>query len=216
MQTPKRSLAVAALVLACASAEAGATPAVDLSAHWDPLVTLVQQHPWNTVQWARGVYLGARLFAAGEAGVPFMAQRFVRARRAEEGVLSGLYLAVYGRDAEHQMVRRQLETDATKRTWLRAAFGDARAVVHTYENGREWAPAVGYLPSHSGGRRLAALCMASTDPLVRRCGMYWGAWVADGAFWAALRDRAARDPDALTRRFAGFLVQNAGRGDTEE
>jgi hypothetical protein len=174
---------------------------------WEELVDLAGERPWSALQWTRGIYLGTRIFRFGAAGVPFMRGEFAGAADSDHAFLSGVYVTLCGAPADITSVRTELEQNRRKQVWLQKAFGDAAALSHTMEQGEAWRPALRYLPPVDGVRRLAMSCLQSSDPLVRRAGLYWGSWAADAPYWAAVRGRLKADPDNLTRRFAAFLLR---------
>lgn len=178
----------------------------ELISLFDELVGLTQSHPWTTAQWARGIFVGVKLFKFGPSGIPYVGRRFAGAVKAEECFVSAAYMTVHGDDTDRWYIRRELETDKRKRVWLNAAFGSARALDRSLKKGAQWQPGVKHLPSQTGCRLLARDCMTSKDPLVRRAGIYWGYWTADKNYWSSTKRLAKQDPDPLTRRLAAFLV----------
>lgn len=174
---------------------------------WSELVELVGKRPWSALQWTRGIYLATQIFRYGAGGVPFMNGQFSRSGDATVAFLSGVYVTTYGGDSDLTHIRTDLEKDDRKRAWLKGAFGDAPALSASMELGEEWRPALRCLPATAGGRKLATACTRSEDALVRRAGLYWGFWVADGAYWTTVHQALKRDPDPLNRRFAAFLLR---------
>lgn len=179
---------------------------------WTELVALVPERPWDPLQWTRGLYLGTQIFRFGADGVPYMNGQFSGARGPTVAFLAGVYVTLYGRDEDLDHIRGDLETDRVKRSWLKAAFGDAAALSGSMEGGEEWRPALRCLPATGGCRKLAMSCLQSADPLVRRAGIYWGFWVPDNAYWSAVRQCLKSDSDPLNRRFAAFLMRKAEDG----
>lgn len=179
----------------------------DMAAPWSELVGLVAERPWSALQWTRGIYLATQVFRFGAGGVPFMNAQFSRAADPTVSFLAGVYITTYGSDADLTHVRTDLETDARKRSWLKASFGDAAALSASMELGEEWRPALRCLPATTGCRKLALSCAQSADPLVRRAGLYWGYWVPDATYWGAVRQALKSDPEPLNRRFAAFLLR---------
>ncbi len=174
---------------------------------WNDLVPLIQQAPWNAAEWTRGIYLGIRLMSFGPNGIPPMRQTYNRATSSEAAFLSGAYLAIYGGQTERTIIRKDLESNPKKQTWLKALFGDAKALSTAMQSGAEWQPAIRQLPSISGGLRLAKECMLSRDRLVRRAGLYWGFWLADQQYWKMTAKISKTDVDPLTKRFATALIR---------
>ncbi len=185
------------------------TAAAQMEPLWNEWGELVKARPWGATHWARGTYLGLRLFGFGAAGVPFAGSRFARTASPEEAFLAGVFMASCGGDTERRFIRGQLETNPLKRQWLQASCGTGVALSNAVEEGEDWQAAARALPSPAGCRALTLECMASADPLVRRAGMLWGYWLADANYWTALKRAAERDADSLTRRFAAFLVNRA-------
>ena len=178
----------------------------ELISLFDELVLLTRSHPWTPTQWARGIVVGVKLFKFGRSGIPYVGRRFAGAVKAEECFVAGAYMTVHGDDTDRWYIRRELETDKRKRVWLKAAFGSSRALDRSLKKGAQWQPGVKHLPSQAGCRLLARDCMASKDPLVRRAGIYWGYWTADGNYWTAAKRLAKQERDPVTRRLAAYLV----------
>ena len=182
-------------------------PPEGMPAFFDELVVLVGAAELSPVEWARGTYIATRLLAFGQTGVAYMRNRFTNSVSAEEGTLSGFYIAVFGTQDDHKGVRKSLETDQRKRAWLKQGVGDAAAINRSMQEGERWQTAADLLPTKAGFRSLALLCLQSEDALVRRAGMYWGYWVADEGYWQAVQKVAKDDADSLTKNFAQFLIK---------
>lgn len=174
---------------------------------WNDLVPMIKQAPWGAAEWTRGIYLGIRLMSFGIDGIPPMRQTFARTANSEAAFLSGAYLAVHGGRKERAFVRKELESNPKKQTWLKGLVGDAKALSAAMRSGSEWQPAIRQLPSTSGCLLLAKECMLSRDPLVRRAGLYWGFWLADRQYWKMAAKLSASDADPLTKRFAAALIR---------
>lgn len=183
--------------------------AARIEAVWDELLGLLASDVWGTAEWTRGIYLGVRLLSIGAGGVELMGSRFARARTPEAAFLAGAFLAVHGDKTDRWFVRRELETNADKRVWLRSALGNGRAITATLSRSRRWENATQYLPSSRGCTLLARDCMQSDDALVRRAGLLWGYWVPDRAYWRDVKRCARTDPERLTQRFAAALLRRA-------
>lgn len=180
-----------------------------VDATWTDLLDLLSEDVWGAAEWTRGTYLGARLLAIGPDGTAIMGSRFAKASTPEAAFLSAVFLAVHGTSTDRWFIRRELETNQSKREWLKAAVGTGRAINASINEGARWENAVQYLPSPTGCRLLTRECLRSQDALVRRSGLLWGFWVADSAYWKDVQGLAQKDPDQLTRRFAAALIQRA-------
>lgn len=204
--------AALAMLLLPAAGQTSSAPARQrlqqrLNAQWDELMSLLSEEISGPAEWARGIYLGVRLLSIGPDGKELMGSRFARARTPEAAFLSAVYLAVHGDATDRWFVRRELETNKVKRSWLKAALGTGRAITDSMNQGTRWEATVQHLPSPVGCRLLARNCMRSKDVLVRRGGLMWGFWVADNAYWRDVRAVSQKDPDRLTQRFAALLLQ---------
>jgi hypothetical protein len=188
---------------------AAADTARQIEPLWSELVALVPERPWSPIQWTRGIYLSTQIFRFGAQGVPYMNAQFSGAKGPTVAFLAGVYVTLYGTGEDLTRIRSALETDRTKHSWLKAAFGDPAALSNTMEGGEEWSPALRCLPAPGGCRKLAMSCLQSSDPLVRRAGLYWGFWVPDATYWSAVRQCIKSDSDSLNRRFAAFLLRKA-------
>lgn len=206
--TARRLMCVAAGILLLCGVTAVGQPSAQpsLSSLFDELVSLVRAGPWGALEWARGSYLALQINRYGKSGVPYLRNRFTRAGLPEEGFLSGIYVVAYGEDVDHRSMRRALETDQRKRSWLRGMVGDWNAIRASMRSGAQWQPALRFLPALGGCRSFCRLCIQSDDVLVRRAGLYWGLWVADTAYWTAVQSASASDPDPMTRQFAQYLL----------
>ena len=198
--------AAAGMLMLCSATAFGQTAAQpSLSSLFDELVGLVRTGQWGALEWARGSYLALQINRYGKSGVPYMRGRFARAGLPEEAFLSGIYVVAYGEDVDHRSMRRALEADQRKRSWLRGMVGDWNAIRASMRSGAQWQPALRFLPALGGCRNFCRLCMQSDDVLVRRAGLQWGFWVADTAYWRSVQSVSTSDPDPLTRQFAQYL-----------
>ena len=173
----------------------------------DELAALLGQEDITTLDWTRGTFLAVRLFGLGPQEVPYLQQRFQKARKSEEAMLSGLYVAVHGTSRDRTGIREELETNRQKRAWLQGLVGTEEILVASVEGGEDWKPLIQTLPNTRGCSELALLCMRSKDPLVRRFGLYAGYWFPASPYWDLTRTAGAEDSDLLTRRFANYLLK---------
>jgi hypothetical protein len=121
--------------------------------------------------------------------------------------MSGLFLAIHGRQEHRDGIQRELESNRTKRAWLYELVGTRENFDMAMESGEMWKPLMRVLPSTTGCRLLALSCMKSRDALVRRTGLYWGYWFATPDYWAAARRMAAGDADPLAKWMAERLIR---------
>jgi len=220
METARRGLkcgigraawCAAAWLLLCSGTNGRQTSAENspLAGLFNELVVLVRSGQWGAMEWARGGYLSLQITRYGPAGAPYMRGRFTRAGVPEEAFLAGVYVATYGGDVDHRLMRRTLETDGRKRAWLQAMAGDWKALRGSMRSGAQWQPALRFLPALTGCRSFCRLCAASDDALVRRAGLMWGFWMADAAYWQTVRNLSVSDRDPLSRQFAQYLCSRS-------
>jgi hypothetical protein len=200
--------AAAALVLGVVTVRAepselpGNFPAV-----FDELASLVDQSDISGLEMTRGTYLAAKFLLTGPVALPYLQGRFAAARTPGEASMAGLYLAIYGKAEDLYALRRELETDRQKRSWVYDLCGNEENFFIAMENGEMWRPLISLVPSMSGPRTFAICCIRSKDPLVRLAGLYWGYWVQDAAYGQLARQCAAGDPDPAVRKIAARLTQ---------
>ncbi len=173
------------------------------------LAALIDGDELGPVEMVRGGWLATKYFAPAAEGLEFNRARFVAARTAGQAGISGLFLAQYGTPAHHQLVCRTLETDRIKRAMMNRIFGTEEAFFQSLENGQYLQPLMDVLPSTAGSRALLRLFIQSKDPLVRRAGLFWGHWFADGDYWRAVREMATKDPDSVNRACAIRLLKGS-------
>lgn len=178
---------------------------------FDQLSELAAQEELDLIDWARISYLAPRFFLVGPEGVPYTFARFKSAQTPEEGFLSGLFVATEGGSGYVLSIRKELETVKTKRVWLHQMVGTEKAFKESIEGGKQYRPALQYLPSPVGCRNLSMRCMESNDALVRRAGMYWGYWFANPNYWTIVQRWAVRESDPLTRSMANYLLKLHGK-----
>lgn len=173
------------------------------------LSALIDGDEMSPLEMARGGWLASGYFRTAADGLDFNRARFTAAHTAGQAGLSGLFLAVHGRPEHHQVVCRTLETDRTKRAMMNRIFGTEAAFFQSLENGEYLQPLIDALPSANGPRVLLRLLIQSKDPLVRRAGLFWGHWFADGDYWRSARDMALKDQDAVNRACAIRLLKRS-------
>ncbi len=171
---------------------------------------LIDSNDLGLVELIRGGWLAARYFAPAEDGLDFNQARFTMSRTAGEAGLSGLFLAERGTAAHHQFVCKTLETDRMKRNWMGRIFGTEGAFFQSLENGEDLRPLISALPSTTGLRTLLQRLHRSPDVLVRRAGLFWGYWLADGDYWKMVREMTKKDLDVVNRACAMRLLKSKG------
>lgn len=154
----------------------------------------------------RGGWLATRYFSTAAEGLEFNQSRFTAAQTAGPAGLAGLFLAVHGTQTHHQFVCKTLETDKTKRVLMGRIFGTEAAFFQSLEAGDSLSPLIETLPSTDRVRLLLRMFIQSKDSLTRRAGLFWGHWFPDGDYWKAVREMAAKDPDAVNRACAQRLL----------
>lgn len=207
MKSGSKLLAVAAALFFFSVGTAFAGLPGNYPAMFSELSGLIGGDELNPVEMVRGGWLATQYFAPASAGLEFNQARFAAARTSGEAGLSGLFLAVHGTAARHQFVCKTLETDRTKRAMMSRIFGTEPVFSRSLENGEYLQPLIDALPSAAGPRALLRLMIQSGDPLVRRAGLFWGHWFADGDYWKSVRGMALKDPDAVNRACAMRLLK---------
>ncbi|HMP77243.1 MAG TPA: hypothetical protein PKE12_13185 [Kiritimatiellia bacterium] len=197
-----RFLFLLMFVLAARPAPAQAVAPPEFQEQFARLAGLVDSEEPGALDLARGSMDAARFVAAGATTVPWVERRFASAASFGEASVAGLYLTVWGKANQLDAIRRELETNATKRKWLAGLVGTESLFMEHLESGATYQPMLRLLPSAGGARSLALKCIDSKDPLVRRAGLFWGYWLADDAYWKAVRALAKKEPDRATLRIA--------------
>ena len=201
-------LALPLTLLAQGAAPAARTdPPANFFDTYNKLSVIVDDEDPDPMDMARGGLLATQFFSVGPAGLPKAQSWFSTAPTRGRASMSGLFLAIHGRPEHLSFVQRALETDRQKRSWIYEMVGTANNFNLSMENGEMWQPFLRVLPKTDGCRTLAANCMKSRDPLVRRTGLYWGYWFATSNYWTQARAVAARDPDPLARQMATYLLR---------
>ncbi len=206
MKFPCKCLIIAAAVFLSAGLVHAELPA-DYAETFGELSALIDSTEPGPVGVVRGGWLAAGYFRAAAEGLEFNRGRFAAARTAGQAGLSGLFLAVHGAPEHHRLVCKTLETDRTKRAMMSRIFGTEAAFSQSLQNGEYLQPLIDTLPSASGPRALLRLMIQSKDSLVRRAGLFWGHWFADGDYWKSAREMALKDPDAVNRACAIRLLR---------
>lgn len=166
------------------------------------LAALVDSEEPGAMDLARGSVDAARLIGVGAPGLGWIEPRFKHAGSFGEAAVAGLYMTAWGKSPQLDAIRGELETNPAKRKWLYALVGTEAAFLEQLNAGSAYQPLLRLLPSTGGPRALALKCIDSKDPLVRRAGLFWGYWLADDAYWNAVRALAKKEPDRTTLRLA--------------
>jgi hypothetical protein len=174
---------------------------------FEGLAGLVDQETLSAMDMARGSYLSARYFSVGRPALPYLQSRFYGAQTPGEASMAGLYMTIYGGKAHTEAIRKELETNPRKRSWLYEMVGTESAYRASLDDGKQWKPLLRVLPSTAGSRQLAMTCMRSRDPLVRRAGLFWGYWMPDADYWRAVRRCGEGDRDPVTQGMARHLLR---------
>lgn len=182
------------------------TPPADFAETFLKLSALVDQEELSPLDMAQGTYLAAKYFAVGKSGLPYTQSRFLNAASRGQAAMGGLYMAVHGTAEQVGRIRKDLETNRTKRRWLYDVVGTEDNFRFALQNGDQWQMLTRVLPSTAGSKLLANVCMDSPDALVRRTGMFWGFWIEPQNYWNRVRDASRNDTDKLTRRIAMHLL----------
>lgn len=198
------------LCLLAASAAPAAGVPEDFPATFASLAGLVEQEELGPMEMARGSYDATRFFAVGPDGLPFVEPRFLSAATLGEASVAGLFMTVWGRQPQLDTIRREMESNPAKRRWLYAMVGTEEYFFDSMETGAMYQPMLRLLPSVGGTRALSMQCLRSRDPLVRRAGLFWGFWLADDAYWKAVRALSETEKDATTKRLALRLLLKHG------
>jgi len=195
------------LCLGLAVAARGQSVPDDFDATLSSLAALVEQEEMGALDLAKGSYDASRLFAVGAAGLSRAEPRFRSALTLGEASVAGLYMTVWGKQPQIDAVRRELEANPAKRRWLQALVGSEERFAASMATGQQYQPLLRLMPDVGGTRILAMQCLRSRDTLVRRAGMLWGYWLADGAYWSALKGISDIEQDVSTKRLALRLLQ---------
>ncbi|MCS6772142.1 MAG: hypothetical protein NZ740_08985 [Kiritimatiellae bacterium] len=173
------------------------------------MASLVDREDLTAMDLARGSMDAARLIAVGPAALDEMGSRFRGAATFGEAATSGLYLAAWGGSAHLALIKRELESNPTKRGWLHRLVGTEEAFLAHLDSGGRYQPLLQLMPDVGGVRALTHLLMRSKDPLVRRAGLFWGYWLADRAYWNAVRALAKTERDRTTLRLVQEILKRA-------
>jgi|APTNR8051073442_1049403.scaffolds.fasta_scaffold00006_136 hypothetical protein len=180
----------------------------DFEATYHSLAGMIDVETLTPLEMARGTYDATRFFAVGKPGVPLLEQHYRRATTLGQATLAGLYLTVWGQQRQFDMIRAELERNKTKRRLIYSLAGTEPIFFSSLTAGAQYQPLLRLMPSVGGTRTLTRQLLDSPDALVRRSGLFWGFWLADGPFWGRVKEMASADPDPTTRRVAGRLLQH--------
>lgn len=181
----------------------------DFDATYQSLAGLIDRETIQPLEMAKGTYDATRFFAVGKAGLSPLEERYRRATSLGQATVAGLYLTVWGQQRQFDMIRAELERNKIKRQLIYSLVGTEPIFFSSLAAGAQYQPMLRLLPSVGGSRTLTRQLLDSPDALVRRSGLFWGFWLADGSFWGRVKEMAAADPDVLTRRVADRLLQKA-------
>lgn len=181
----------------------------DFHETYQVLAGLIDREALGPMDMARGTYDATRFFAVGAAGVPPLEERYRKAATLGQASVAGLYLTVWGRQRQFDLIRAELERNEAKRRMIYGLCGTEPLFFSALESGANYQPLLRLMPSVGGTRTLTRQLLDSSDALVRRSGLFWGFWLADAAFWKRVKDMAQSDPDPVTRRVSARLLQKA-------
>ena len=194
------------LLLARLSWGAMDVPPNDFPQTFAGLSAIVDQPDLSAMDVAKATMLAAKYFSVGAPGLPYTTSRFKNARTPGEASMAGLYMTIHGKTNEIRSMRRELESNPLKRAWLKDLVGSEAQFRASVDQGAQWAPLVRVLPSTVGCKQFSTTCIESSDPLVRRAGLYWGYWVPSPTYWQKTQWMAKNDPEPVTRRIAGLIA----------
>ncbi len=197
-------------MIACTSV-AWADPELPADFHglYQNLAGLIDREALGPLEMAKGTYDATRFFAVGVPGVPPLEQQYRQAATLGQATVAGLYLTVWGKQRQFDMIRAELERNQAKRRMIYGLCGTEPIFFSALDAGAQYQPLLRLMPSVGGTRTLTRQLLDSPDALVRRSGMFWGFWLADAAFWSRVKEMAQTDPDPVTRRVSARLLQKA-------
>lgn len=181
----------------------------DFEATYRSLAGMIDVESLTPLEMAKGTYDATRFFSVGEPGIAPLEQHYRRAATLGQATVAGLYLTVWGQQRQFDMIRAELERNKAKRQLIYSLVGSEPIFFSSLSSGAQYQPLLRLLPSVGGTRTLTRQLLDSPDALVRRSGLFWGFWLADGPFWSRVKEMASADPDPTTRRVAGRLLQQA-------
>ncbi len=200
----------ALVLLFAAAALAHAQFPADFAETFERVTALVDREELGALEMARGSVDAARLISVGAPGVAWMEPRFKGAATFGEAAVAGLYMTTWGGSGQLAAIRRELETNAHKRSWLHQLVGTEETFLAHLASGGRYQPLIRLLPDVGGARALTMLLMRSGDPLVRRAGLFWGYWLADASYWNAVRALAKTERDRTTLRLVQEVLKRSG------
>lgn len=206
MRAMNRGLLLAAVCVLLAPLRALPAPPVGFEQVFRDLSGLMDKDELSGFDVARATLLATQYFGAGTQALASSRSHFQQSRTQGQAGLSGVFLVSVGAEGERSSIRRQVETDKTKRQWIWSYVANEERFFYAIEQGAQWQPMVALLPSSTKCRLLAESCMESRDLLARRAGLYWGYWVADAAYWKKVQSLSQGDADKATRQIAQRLA----------
>ena len=206
----KRVMAMLLLLLSPGTAVLRAAPPPGFEETFRSLASLLDQEELSGFDVARATLLSAEYFGAGTQALAVTRNHFARSTTQGQAGLSGVFLVSVGSETERAAIRRQVETDKTKRQWIWNYVATEQRFFSAIQQGASWQPMTAVLPSSTKCRMLADTCMDSRDLLTRRAGLYWGYWVADASYWKKVQTLAQTDADKTTRVIATRLLASRG------
>jgi hypothetical protein len=169
---------------------------------------MIDRETLTPLEMAKGTYDATRFFCRGQTRGAAAGAALSACHHAGSGHVAGLYLTVWGQQRQFDMIRAELERNKTKRRLIYGLAGTEPIFFSSLAAGAQYQPLLRLMPSVGGTRTLTRQLLDSPDALVRRSGMFWGFWLADGPFWGRVKEMASADPDPTTRRVAGRLLQH--------
>ena len=134
-----------------------------------------------------------------------MKERFAVSNIPEEAFITGIYKVAYGNQREYRSIRKELETNKTKRSWLKQIAGSGNALMNSLAQGESWRKGIRMMPAINKARDACGTLMGSEDALVRRVGLLWGYFIADAHYWQSVQTLLKTEPAGLTKNFANYL-----------
>ena len=175
---------------------------------FDELASLIDGSVLGPMEVVRGGWLATQCFAPADDGLKFNREQFVDAESLGQTAVSGLFLAMHGDSQTQLFVRRELETNLSKRKWLWLTVGTEDVFFKQFDTGVKLQSLTGMLPSTVGLRAQCRLLMQSSDPLTRRAGLLWGSWLADDDYRWAVNYMVTEDASPVNRACAIRLLNN--------
>lgn len=197
------------LALVAGSVWAEANVPGDFDEVFARLAELVDRESIGALDMARGSLDATRLIAVGAPGLSVLEPRYRGATSFGEASVAGLYMTVWGKADQLSVLQRELETNPMKRKWIYGLVGTEELFWASIAGGDAYQPLLRLLPTIGGTRAFARKCMESKDALVRRAGLFWGYWMADATYWAAVKQLVKSEQDHATLKIAQRLLLGA-------